>query len=120
MIESYKKLLEMLEPYERRRLLVLMAIMIAMALSELIGISTLMLLLRVLADPQAAIEGAFLGSIYDGLGLTTIFTFQVILAIATLCAVVASIMVRAGGTYAMIRFSKMRGYTISSRQLEAS
>ncbi|MEL6518624.1 MAG: ABC transporter ATP-binding protein [Pseudomonadota bacterium] len=119
MIESYKKLLQMFEPYERRRLLVLLAIMMAMALAELVGISTLMLLLRVLADPQSAIEGSVLGTVYNGLGLTSIFTFQVILAIATLCAVVASILVRAGGTYAMIRFSKMRGYQISSRLLEA-
>ncbi|MEO0655508.1 MAG: ABC transporter ATP-binding protein, partial [Pseudomonadota bacterium] len=119
MIDSYKKLLDMLEPYERRRLLVLLAIMVAMALAELAGISTLMILLRVLSDPQAAIDDTVLGSVYDWLGLTSIFAFQVVLALATLTAVVSSILVRAGGTYAMIRFSKMRGYTVSSRLLEA-
>ncbi|MEL6645079.1 MAG: ABC transporter ATP-binding protein [Pseudomonadota bacterium] len=119
MIDSYKKLLQMFEPHERRLLFVLLGIMVAMALAELAGISTLMILLRVLSDPQAAIDDTWLGRIYDGLGLTSVFTFQVLLAVATLCAVVSSILVRAFGTYAMIRFSKMRGYSISSRLLEA-
>ncbi len=119
MIGSYAKMLDLLDGRERRRLIVLLLIMVLMSASEVFGISTLLVLLNLLSDPAEAIEGGLLGWLYQSLGFESLFRFQVALALATLVAVIASIGVRALGTYAIVRFSKMRGFTISSRLLES-
>ncbi len=51
MIEFYRKIFSLLDARERKRFWFLSAIMVAVALVEVIGISSVLLLLNVLADP---------------------------------------------------------------------
>ena len=118
MIEVYRKLRDLLDARERRMFVLLGAIMIVVAFAEVLGISTVFVLLGVLADPAAALEKPWLGWLNEMLGLD-LFTFQVVLAGGVLVVVLAGLAIKALGTYAIIRFSNMRGATISARLLRA-
>lgn len=119
MIEIYRKLFALLEPRERRRFLVLMGVLIVAALADLVGLSAVMGLLGVLADPARLpglpVIGPVLGRIAGG----DIFAGQIALTLAVIAVIVASLVVRALATYAIIRYAEMRGYSIACRLLGA-
>ena len=77
------------------------------------------MLLNVLAAPETIQSSRTLAELSRLSGLETTFSFQVGLAILVLGVVMLGLAVKALGTYATIRFSTMRGYTISSRLLAA-
>lgn len=119
MIEVYRKIFSLLDSAERRKFWLLNLMMIAIALVEVFGISSVMLLLQVLSDPTAISESQIFAGIYDKLGFSDTFAFQVALAVAVMAVVLLGLAVKAAGTYAFVRYSTMRGYSISSRLLGA-
>lgn len=119
MIEYYRKIFSLLDARERKRFWFLAAIMVAVALVEVIGISSVLLLLNVLADPQRISGHGMLSAVYKGFGFESIFSFQVALALAVTGVVILGLAIKAGGTYAITRFAAMRSHSISSRLLGA-
>ena len=119
MIDVVKKLMVLFSERERRRFCVLMAVMVFVAFAEVFGISTILVLLQILSDPNKIFENQYLNWMYELFGFATTFGFQVFLAIVVLIVVMLSMLVKAGGNYAIIRFSTMRGFTLSSRLLQA-
>lgn len=119
MIGVYRKILELFDPRERRRFYVLMVVMIVVAFAEVLGISTVMLLLGVLAQPEKIASNRHMAWVYDTLGFTSTFSFEIFLSLGVFIAVLASLALKALGAWAIIRFSTMRGYTISSRLLHS-
>ena len=119
MIATYRKLFLLFNAVERRRFWVLTGVMLLVAAAEIAGISAVLMLLNVLAAPETIQTSRTLSYLSELTGLNTSFSFQVGLAVAVLCVVMLGLAVKALGTYATIRFSTMRGYTISSRLLEA-
>lgn len=119
MIEVYRKILSLFDSRERRQFWWLTALMVLVALVEVVGISSVLLLLNVLADPATIQNSRALSAFRDLLGSDSIFSFQVALAVAAVIVVVVGLVIKALGSYAMIRFSAMRGYTISMRLLGA-
>ena len=117
MIEFYRKIFSLLDARERKRFWFLSAIMVAVALVEVIGISSVLLLLNVLADPSHVGGNGFLSTVYKGLGFESIFSFQVALALAVTGVVILGLAIKAGGTYAITRFAALRSHSISSRLL---
>jgi ATP-binding cassette, subfamily B, bacterial PglK len=118
-IDTFRKLFLLFDATERRRFWLLTGIMVMVATAEIAGISSVLMLLNVLAAPETIRSGPTLSYLSEMSGLTTDFSFQVGLAVAVLCVVMVGLAIKAGGTYATIRFSTMRGYTISSRLLAA-
>ncbi|MBA3912138.1 MAG: ABC transporter ATP-binding protein, partial [Rhodobacter sp.] len=119
MIEIFRKLFSLFDATERRRFWFLTGVMVLVAAAEIAGISAVLMLLNVLAAPETIRSGRTLSYLSEISGLTTDFSFQVGLAIAVLSVVMIGLAIKAAGTYATIRFSTMRGYTISSRLLAA-
>ena len=119
MIGVYRKILDLFDRHERRRFYLLMALMIIVAFAEVLGISTVMLLLGVLAQPEKITESRHLSWAYETLGFTSTFAFQIFLSAGVFVAVMASLVLKALGSWAIIRFSTMRGYTISTRLLQS-
>jgi ATP-binding cassette, subfamily B, bacterial PglK len=119
MIGVYRKILDLFDPRERQRFALLLGVMVVVAFAEVLGISTVLVLLGVLADPDKIAESRHLSRVYAALGFTSTFAFQVFLAAGVFVAVMASLVVKALGAWAIIRFSTMRGYTISSRLLQS-
>ncbi len=119
MINTYRKLFSLLDPAERRRFWLLTGIMLMVATAEIAGISAVLLLLNVLSEPKSIAASRVLSSVYSSLGFTNEFHFLVALSVTVLLVVMCGLAVKAAGTYATIRFSTMRGYTISGRLLAA-
>ncbi len=119
MIKVYAKLFDLLDARARKRFVLLAAIMVAVSLSELVGISSVLMLLGVLADPGRVEQVATLAWLRTALGLEDGFAFQVVLAGATVTVVALGLVVKAGGIYAIVRYSQSCGAAISIRLLDA-
>jgi ATP-binding cassette, subfamily B, bacterial PglK len=118
-IDTFRKMFSLFDEREKRRFWLLTAIMVMVAAAEIAGISAVLMLLNVLADPASIHTSSKLSYMSELTGLTTDFSFQVGLAVTVLFVVMIGLAIKAGGSYASIRFSAMRGYTISSRLLAA-
>lgn len=119
MIDVYKKILLLLDARERRQFWLLTILMVLVALVEVAGISAVLVLLNMLADPAIISDSRALSAVQDMLGYESLFSFQIAMAVAVTAVVVFGLVVKAVGSYALIRFSAMRGYTISSQLLGA-
>ncbi|RYE51800.1 MAG: ABC transporter ATP-binding protein, partial [Hyphomicrobiales bacterium] len=119
MIKTYQKLFTLFDATERRRFWILTGVMLLVAAAEIVGISAVLMLLNVLAAPDVLDRNATLVWLKEFLGLETRFSFQIALAVIVMVAVMLGLAVKAVGTYASIRFSTMRGYTVSTRLLSA-
>lgn len=119
MLDVYRKILSLFDERERRQFWLLTVLMILVALVEVAGISSVLLLLNVLADPASIRDSRSLSAFQDALGYDSLFHFQIAFAIVSMAVVVTGLVIKAVGNYAMIRFSAMRGYTISNRLLGA-
>ena len=118
MIDVYRKVMDLFTPHERRLFFGLVILMILVAFAEVFGISLFLVLMRVLSEPQQIFDNSYLNWGYETFGFETSFGFQVALSVAVLIVLALSLLIKAGGTYAIIRFGMMRGYAISSRLLE--
>ena len=119
MIDVFRKLMALFEERERRRFYLLIGLMVFVAFAEVFGISTFLVLLKILSEPASIFENQHLNWAYETLGFSDTFYFQVFLAVMVLIVLMGSMAIKAGGNYAIIRFSTMRGYTLSSRLLQA-
>ncbi len=119
MINVYRQIFSLLDKTERRQFWLLTCLMVLVAIVEIAGIGAVLVLLNVLADPSSFRSNQGLSLLYDWLGVASNFQFQVILSAIVLVIVLAGLVIKAGGGYAAIRFSAMRGYSISSRLLGA-
>lgn len=119
MIEIYRKLFDLLDARARKRFVLLAGIMVAVSLSELLGISSVLILLGVLAEPDRIDDVAALAWARATLGLDGLSAFQIVLAGGVIAVVALGLVVKAGGIYAILRFSQSCGATISCRMLDA-
>jgi ATP-binding cassette, subfamily B, bacterial PglK len=119
LIQTYRKLFTLFDRTERRRFWILTGVMLLVAAAEIAGISAVLMLLNVLSAPDMIQTSGVLSSLYARLGFESPFQFQIALALTVMVVVMAGLAVKALGTYATIRFSTMRGYTISTRLLSA-
>ena len=119
MIEVYRKIFALLEARERKRSLLLMGLLMAAALADLAGLSAVLALLNVLAEPARIPDLPVLGTIHAWLAPTDPFAFQVGLAVAVSIVIAGGLAIRALSAYAVIRYSQMRGFSIASRLLAA-
>ncbi|MBN8630743.1 MAG: ABC transporter ATP-binding protein [Rhodobacterales bacterium] len=119
MIKTFRKLFKLLDARERRNFWLLTGIMILVAVAEIAGISAVLMLLNVIAAPEKIESNPTLSFLYTALGFSSRFSFQIGLALAVLFVVAIGLAIKAAGTYATIRYSSMRGFSISSRLLSA-
>jgi len=119
LIKTYQQLFTLFDATERRRFWILTGVMLLVAAAEIAGISAVLMLLNVLAAPDVIDRNATLVYVKSLLGIESRFSFQILLALVVLVVVMLGLAVKAAGTYASIRFSTMRGYTVSSRLLAA-
>ena len=119
MIEVYRKIFALLDARERKRSLLLMGLLMAAALADLAGLSAVLALLNVLAEPARIPDLPVLGTIHAWLAPTDPFAFQVGLAVAVSIVIAGGLAIRALSAYAVIRYSQMRGFSIASRLLAA-
>ena len=117
MLETFRKLLDLLNPSERRRFYLLLVLVMLMGVAQMFGIAALMPFLIVLAKPEIIETGNHLSWVYHTLGFTETRSFLIFLGAGVFVILVATSLLKTVAQYAVYRFATLRGYTISSRLL---
>ena len=117
MFDTYRKLLDLLTPRERRTFYLLLVMIVVMGLFQMLTVASILPLMFVLQHPAIVETNTTLSRIYTGLGFTSPRGFMVALASAVFFLVIFGMVFKAVTAYATYRFSMMRSYTISSRML---
>jgi len=118
-IETLRKINDILEPGERRKALLLLAMMIVMALLEATGVASVMPFFAVVSDPEVVRHNRYLNALYAALGVGSVDSFLLYLGAAVFVIVVGSLIFRALTQWAMAYYVQMRGFSLSSRLLGA-
>jgi len=117
MVETFRKLLDLLTPAERRRSYLLVVLIFFEGLTQLIGIASILPFLAVLANPQVIETNHRLNALYTWLGFESTHGFLIFLAIAIFCIVLFGLVFRTFCHHVVFRFVHLRGYAIASRLL---
>lgn len=111
----FKKLIDLLSPQERRRCLVLLAMILVMAFIDMLGIASIMPFMAVLTNPEVVHNNEYLSAIYQRMNFTSESEFLSFLGMLVFVMLVGSIAFKALATYALLRFTHMRNYSLSKR-----
>lgn len=114
-MHTIKKLLDLLTPHERKRAIMLLGMVLIMVLLDTIGVASIMPFMAVFANPKLVETNAFLNAAYIKLGFTDQQQFMFALGMLVFLLLVVSLSFKALTTYAQLRFTLMREYSISER-----
>lgn len=118
MRETITRFLSLLTPRERRRGLVVLAMMLLLALLETAGVASIMPFLAVLGNPEMVEANPALAWAYERGGFETVDSFLMALGIGAFLLIVISALFRIVTLYAINRFTHMRRYSIGVRLLD--
>ena len=120
-MQTLKKLLFSLTPYERKRAGLLLISMLIMALLDAIGVASILPFMAVLADPSIIETNSILKKLFQAfniLGVQTNLQFIFALGALVFVVLIASLTFKALTNYAQMRFVLMREYSISKRLMQ--
>jgi ABC-type bacteriocin/lantibiotic exporter with double-glycine peptidase domain len=117
MLDSYRKLLQLLTPRERRSFYLLLVLIVLMGVVETVGVASIMPFMYMLADPAVLERHAMLRGAYVWLGFTDTRSFMLVFGFGVFAVVVGGLIFKAVTLYAVYRFTMMRGFSISNRML---
>lgn len=117
-MDYVKKLIDLLSLQERRHALMLLGMIFIMALLDVVGIASIMPFIAVVANPGLIKTNTFLARAYQGLGFPSEQDFLFFLGVMAFICLVISLGFKALTTYAQLRFTLMREYSIGKRLLE--
>ena len=118
MLETYRKLLDLLTARERRRFYLLLGLIMLMGVAQMVGVASILPFLAVLANPEMVETNAHLAALYAALRLHRApHRFLMFLGGAVFVILVLASLFKAVTQYAIFRFATMRGYSIASRLL---
>lgn len=115
--EIFSKVWELLDARERRNAILLFCMILVMGLLEVVGIASVMPFIAVVAEPSMVEKNEYLSALYNGLGFSSVSAFLKFLGVVVFVLVVGSLSFKALTQWAMVRYSSMRNYTLSSRLL---
>ena len=115
MIQTYKKIWQLLSIHERKRAVQLLIIMILMAFFEVLGIGSIMPFLSVLGSPDTIESNEYLSYIYNFFGFDSKNSFLLFLGFFALVMLIISAVFRSLAVFATSRFSNMRRHSISKQ-----
>lgn len=120
-MKTLKKLAYILTPDERKKAIILLAMILAMAFLDMLGVASIMPFITVLANPQILETNSLLNNVFVAsklFGIETKQQFIFILGITVFILLVFSLAFKAFTIYAQIRFSAMREFSIGRRLVE--
>tara|TARA_A100001011_G_C14279299_1_gene830810 strand:- start:46 stop:1818 length:1773 start_codon:yes stop_codon:yes gene_type:complete len=120
-METFKKLIFLLSPQERRRAGLLLVMILIMALLDMIGVASVLPFIAVLTNATLIETNFIIKYIYQSskiFGVENYQQFLFFLGVVVLILLVTSLTFKAITIYAQVRFSEMRHYSISKRLVE--
>src|SRR5262245_42509285 len=118
MISGFLKLWGLLDQRGRRSTLVLFAMLLGLALAEVIGVAAVMPFIAILTDPELIQINKYLSAVFKGLGFSEPSSFLVFLGFITFFLVLGRIGLTALTSCASVRYKQMRIFSLATRLLE--
>lgn len=119
MFDLYKKIRDILNPRERKNAVLLFAMILTTGIMEAIGVASIMPFLSVLSDPAVIHQNAYLSYFYQELNFSDTQSFLFFVGGIVFLIIVTSLSFRGLTEYAIVRFSQMRNYTLSTKLLQS-
>lgn len=116
-----KKIFDLLTPPERNRAVMLMGMILVMAFLDMLGVASILPFMAVLANPELVQSNPFLNitfTISHRMGIHTTDQFLFALGVLVFVLLVTSLTFKAFITYAQLRFTLMREYSLGKRLVE--
>ncbi len=110
-----RKVLILLSPRERRDACFLVVLILVMAVLDVIGVASVMPFMAVLANPDTVETNKYLSAAYTRFGLADKEQFLFFLGLMVFVALVAAIVFKALTTWALLRYTHMREYSLGVR-----
>lgn len=120
-MQVLKKLLDLLTPHERKRVGLLFGMILVMAMLDMLGVASIMPFMAVLTNPELVETNVILRTAYAAssrFGVDTPEQFLFALGILVFVLLCSSLAFKAFTTYAQLRFTMMREYSIGKRLVE--
>lgn len=115
MLSVFTKLYQLLDRHDRRRASLLLLLMLVTAVSEVLGVASVMPFIAVLSDPGLLESNRYLAMAYQMSGVDDRQTFLFVLGTAFLFLLLASLSLQGLGGWAQLRFSHHRTVQLSKR-----
>ncbi len=119
--QSFKKLLFLLSPRERKNAFLLIIMMLVVALLDMIGVASILPFMAVLTNPNLIETNLILNSMFKAsnfFGVENNQQFLFALGVLVFALLVISLVFKAITTYLQLRFVNMREYSIGKRLIE--
>ena len=113
MRSTYRTILGLLTQRQKRSFALLIVLMLAMALSDLAGVASILPFLAVLSNPDVIQERTVLASLYDYIGFSSSYDFLRFLGVMVFAVVMLSIAIRAATFYMVTRFTRGVGLSLA-------
>ena len=117
MIATFRKLIELMTPQERRRFYLLLVLIMGMGIAEMLSVAAILPFLAVVARPGIAEGTGRLAQFYDWMGFASREQFLVFLGGSVFALVVVGLLYSTLTQYAIFRFAGQQSFSISSRLL---
>ncbi len=117
MIETFRKLIELMTPPDRRSFYLLLVMIMGMGLAEMVSVAAILPFLAVVARPEIIEGTGHVARFYAWAGFASREQFLVFLGSGVFALVVFGLLFSTLTQYAIFRFSGQQGYSISSRLL---
>lgn len=117
MISTLRNVWLLFTPAERRRALVILALIVLMALSESVGVLSVMPFLSVLGRPGVVDDNPFLGWAHEAMGSPDIRWFTIALGLGSATVIVLSSAFKTVALHLVNRFVHFQRHSLSSRLL---
>ncbi len=120
-METLKKFLFLLTPKERKQAYLLLAMMLIMALLDMIGVASILPFVAVLTNPSLVETNLILAKMFQAsniIGVENNEQFLFTLGILVFLLLIISLLFKALTNYTQVRFVQMRQYTIGKRLVE--
>jgi len=119
MLDFIQKLYAILNHRERRNALILFVMMLSTGLMGMTGVASILPFLDVLANPDVIESKRYISWVYHFFGFHSTHSFLIFLGCSVFGVVVSGFVLQAVTQYLTIRYTFMRGYTLSSRLMKA-
>ena len=120
-MQTFKKLLFLLSPNERRKALMLLFMILIMALLDVIGVASILPFMAVITNPNIIETNSILNNMFQAsaaLGVEDNQQFLFALGVLVFVLLIISLIFKAFTTYFQTRFVQMREYSIGKRLVE--
>lgn len=121
LIITFKKIISLLSSHERKRAALLMIMLLVMAFLDMLGVASIMPFMAVLMNPEIIETNTILNTAFQFLGVFGVENnqqFLFALGIIVFILLFVSLFFKALTTYAQMRFSYMREFTLCRRLVE--